>query len=230
MDKSSFFWLGGISSFGLYGALVAILVFALTTPSIKKISIKSEQSAIEVSMEELATQPTPQIEQQAESKPQKIEPKKPEKIIEEAIAPKKIIKDAIKKEEPKKAQPVQQKQIQPTEQPKSAKDLLAGLSIKKNNEVSFSSSNTSGETSEYLSKITKIIKQGWGTSQAEAGIIVTVAMSIETNGAFTFRIKSGGNPAFNERLTGYLKSLQAKGFPQPTDKKPISVEFNFKAK
>ncbi len=230
MDKSSFFWLGGISSFGLYAALVALLVFGLTTSNIKKISIKSEQSTIEVSMEDLPVQPTPQLEKPAEPEPQKIEQKKPEKIIEEAIAPKKIIKDAIKKEEPKKAQPTTPKQTQPAEQQKSAKDIFSSLSIKKNSEVSFSSSNTSGEASEYLSKITKIIKQGWGTSQAEAGIVVIVAMSIEANGAFSFRIKSGGNPAFNERLNAHLKSLQAKGFPPTTDKKPISVEFNFKAK
>lgn len=229
MDKSNFFWIGGISSFGFYAVIIAILAFTLS-PNIKKIAIKGEQSTIEVSMEEIAAQPQPKYEPILEPEPKKVETKKIEKIIEESIAPKKIIKDVIKKEEPKKPQSNPQKQQQPIEQPKSAKDLLSSLSIKKNSEVSFSSSNTSGEANEYLSKITKIIKQGWRTSQSEAGIIVTVAMSIEANGDFTFRIKSGGNPSFNERLAAYLKSLQAKGFPPTADKKPISVEFNFKAK
>ena len=232
MDKNGFFWLGGIGSIGFYTAVVVVLAFTLASDNIKKIAIKSEQSSIEVSMESLTSeQPvsTPEPIVPIEPEPQKIEPKKPEKIIQHAEAPKKIIKEILKKEEPKKPQMVQQKQPQQTEQPKSAKDLLANLSIKKNSEISFTS-NTNGEANEYLSKITKMIKQGWGTSQSEAGIVVIVTMSIEPSGSFTFRIKSGGNQSFNERLNGYLRSLQSKGFPQTTDGKPISVEFNFKAK
>ncbi len=239
MDKNSFFWLGGIGSFSLYAAVVAILLFALTnSQNLKKIAIKSEQSSIEVSMEELeaAAEPTPKDEKKPEPQQERLkqeetrkpEPKKPEKIIEDAISPKKIIKEVVKKEAPKPT-PTQTKST-PTEQPKSAKDLLAALSIKKNSDISFTSFNSSGEVNEYLSNIAKIIKQGWNPAKTDAGIIAVMLVNIEADGSFSFRLKRGGGADFNDRLTAYLRFLQKKGFPPPTDKKSVSVEFNFKAR
>ncbi len=238
MDKNSFFWLGGIGSFVFYAAVIAILIFTLTTSeNLKKIAIKSEQSSIEVSMEELEVAvPAAKIEQKEEPQeakkdiePKKQEPKKIEKIIEDAISPKKIIKEAVKKESPKPTTTTQPQKT-PTEQPKSAKDLLAALSIKKNSDISFTSFNSSGEVNEYLSNIAKMIKQGWNPAKTDAGIIAVVVVNIEADGSFSFRLKRGGNADFNDRLASYLQFLQKKGFPPPTDKKAVSVEFNFKAR
>jgi len=233
MDKNSFFWLGGFGSFAAYGIVVLIIVFTLNdTQKIRKIAVKSEQSAIEVSMEELTqntAEPTIQAETPIEPKIEKKqeEVKKPkEKVVEEAISPKKVIKEAVKKEEKKEVK----KPTPSQEQPKSAKDLLASLSIKKNSDVSFSSFNSSGEVNEYLSNIAKIIKQGWNPSKTDAGLSAVVLVNIEPDGNFIFRIKRGGGGDFNDRLTAYLKTLQVKKFPPTTDKKPISVEFNFKAR
>jgi len=241
MDKSRFFVVGGISSFAVYGAVIALLIFTLTDfQTKKKIAVKSEQTSIEISMEESSqpksepqpvappTPAQPTIEQKYE------EPKKQKETIveEEAISPKKIIKDIFKKE-PKKESAQTETKKQPNvqqEQPKSAKDLLSALSIKKNADVSFSSFNQSGEVNEYLSNIAKIIKQGWNPIKTDAGTIAVVIVNIEADGSFTFRLKRGGSADFNDRLTSYLKSLQAKRFPPPTDKKAVSVEFNFKAR
>jgi len=239
MDKNSYFWLGGLGSFSLYAIVVAILLFTLAnTENLKKIAIKSEQSSIEVSMEELEATPSKPIikteekvlakEEEKKEEPKKIEPKKPEKIIEDALVPKKIIKEAVKKEQPKSTPTTPQKTV--TEQPKSAKDLLAALSIKKNSDISFTSFNSSGEVNEYLSNIAKMIKQGWNPAKSDAGLIVIVAVNIEPDGSFSFRIKRGANIDFNDRLSAYLQLLQKKGFPPPADRKSISVEFNFKAR
>lgn len=230
MDKNSFFWLGGFTSFATYGIVAAIIVFAVNeTINVKKIAIKSEQSAIEVSIEEPTqsiSEPVTQKEEtvvpEIEKKPTEV--KKPkEKIVEE---PKKTIKELFKKTEQKEVK----KTAQPQEQPKSAKDLLASLSIKKNSDVSFVSFNSSGEVNEYLSSIAKIIKQNWAPYKADAGLIATVIVNIEADGSFSFRIKRGANADFNERLTSCLKSLQTRGFSPPVDKKAVSVEFNFKAR
>jgi outer membrane biosynthesis protein TonB len=239
MDKNSFFWLGGIGSFSLYAAVVAILLFALTnSQNLKKIAIKSEQSSIEISMEELEATPSEPVlkteekvvpkETKKPEEPKKVEPKKPEKVIEDAVSPKKIVKEIPKKEQPKAVQNTPQKTV--TQQPKSAKDLLAALSIKKNSDISFTSFNSSGEVNEYLSNIAKIIKQGWNPAKSDAGLIATVVVNIEPDGSFSFRLKRGGGADFNDRLTAYLQFLQKKGFPPPTDKKSVSVEFNFKAR
>ncbi len=239
MDKNSLFWLGGLGSLSLYAAIVAILLFALTSSeNLKKIAIKSEQSSIEVSMEELEatpSQPTVKTETKEVSKEvkkqeevKKPEPKKIEKIMEEAILPKKIIKETPKKEQPKATPDAAQKQV--ANQPKSAKDLLAALSIKKNSDISFTSFNSSGEVNEYLSNIAKIIKQGWNPAKTDAGLIAVVVVNIEPDGSFSFRLKRGGNADFNDRLTAYLQFLQQKGFPPPTDRKSVSVEFNFKVR
>jgi hypothetical protein len=235
MDKKSFFWLGGFGSFAMYGVVVLIIVFTLnSTEEIKKIAVKSEQSSIEISIED-ATQNTPkptvepeiQKEIKVEKKQETVVAKPKEKVPEKAINPTKIIKTAIKKEQKQetKVAPAQPKVPQ-----KSAKDLLASLSIKKNSDVSFTSFNSSGEVNEYLSNIAKIIKQGWNPSTTDIGLSATVLVNIEADGSFGFRIKRGGAGDFNDRLIAYLKVLQAKKFPPTTDRKPISVEFNFKAR
>ncbi len=240
MDKSRFFLAGGISSFAIYGAVIALLVFTLTDfQTTKKIAIKSEQTSIEISMEESAQpksepQPAPPTPIQPIIEKKHEEPKKQKetRVEEDAISPKKIIKDIFKKE-PKKESAQTEPKKQPTawqEQPKSAKDLLSALSIKKNADVSFSSFNQSGEVNEYLSNIAKIIKQGWNPIKTDAGMVAVVIVNIEPDGSFAFRLKRGGSADFNDRLTSYLKSLQAKRFPPPTDKKAVSVEFNFKAR
>lgn len=240
MDKNSFFWLGGIGSFGFYTAVIALLIFTLSTKdNLKKIAIKSEQSSIEVSFEDLSSEALEsaskpvfiQKEKSVEELPKRPEPKKIEKIVEEALSPKKNIKDVTKKESPKQqmVEPIQQKTAS-TQEPKSAKDLLAALSIKKNSDVSFVSFNTSGETNEYLSNIAKIIKQGWSPAKSDVGLIAVVAVNIEADGSFSFRIKRGGGGDFGDRLSAYMAYLQKQGFPPPTDRKPISVEFNFKAR
>lgn len=231
MDKNSFFWLGGFTSFAAYGIVAAIIIFAINdTINVKKIAIKSEQSAIEVSIEELTqniSEPTPkeEVEPVVEKKPAEV--KKPkEKVIEEPKEVKKTIKELFKKTEQKEVK----KTAQPQEQPKSAKDLLASLSIKKNSDVSFVSFNSNGEVNEYLSSIAKIIKQNWAPFKVDAGLSATVIVNIEADGSFSFRIKRGANADFNERLTSCLKSLQTRGFSAPVDKKAVSVEFNFKAR
>jgi outer membrane biosynthesis protein TonB len=231
MDKNSFFWLGGFTSFAAYGIVAAIIIFAINdTINVKKIAIKSEQSAIEVSIEEPTqsiSEPVPQEEVVPEVEKKPIDAKKPkEKVIEEPKETKKTIKELFKKTEQKEVK----KTPLPQEQPKSAKDLLASLSIKKNSDVSFVSFNSSGEVNEYLSSIAKIIKQNWAPYKADAGLIATVVVNIEADGSFSFRIKRGANADFNERLTSCLKSLQTKGFSAPVDKKAVSVEFNFKAR
>jgi len=232
MDKNSFFWLGGFTSFAAYGIVAAIIIFAINDAiNVKKIAIKSEQSAIEVSIEEpmqSISEPVAKKEEtvapEIEKKPTEV--KKPkEKIVEEPKETKKTIKELFKKTEQKEVK----KTPPPQEQPKSAKDLLASLSIKKS-DVSFVSFNSSGEVNEYLSSIAKIIKQNWAPFKADAGLSATVIVNIEADGSFSFRIKRGANADFNERLTSCLKSLQTRGFSPPVDKKAVSVEFNFKAR
>lgn len=241
MDKSRFFVAGGIGSFAIYGAVIALLIFTLTHfQTTKKIAIKSEQTSIEISVEESVT-PNSEPKQPAAPTPtrpivekKQEEPKRQKevKIEEDAISPKKIIKEIFKKE-PKKESAQTETKKQPNvqqEQPKSAKELLSALSIKKNADVSFTSFNQGGEVNEYLSNIAKIIKQGWNPIKTDAGMMAVVIVNIEPDGSFTFKLKHGGSVDFNDRLTSYLKSLQAKRFPPPTDKKAISVEFNFKAR
>ncbi len=252
MDKNSYFWIGGFSSFGLYVFVVAVLIYTLTqSEELRKIAIKSEQSAIEVSMEELEAMVPAQASkntiEKAIIKPKEapveeksIKEKTPPKPAEESISPKKMFEGLIKQETPKKNEPKkpsepekpreQQPEQLPEQKKNSAKDLLAAMAIKKNSEISFTSFNTSGEVNEYLSKIAKMIKQGWTPSKNDVGAVSVLSVSIETDGSFSFRVKKGANAEFNDRLTAYMKFLQQKGFPPPTDKKPISVEFNFKAR
>ncbi|HRF56319.1 MAG TPA: TonB C-terminal domain-containing protein [Campylobacterales bacterium] len=252
MDKNSYFWIGGFSSFGLYALVIAVLVYTLTkSEELRKIAIKSEQSAIEVSMEELEaaalTQTSKKTVEKVVVKPKEtpvtekiVKEKAPTKPVEESISPKKMFEGLIKQEpakknetkkqvEPEKPQEQQAEQI-PEQKKQSAKDLLAAMAIKKNSEISFTSFNTSGEVNEYLSKIAKIIKQGWTPSKNDIGAVSVLSVNIEPDGSFSFRVKKGASAEFNDRLTAYMKFLQQKGFPPPSDKKPISVEFNFKAR
>lgn len=252
MDKNKFFWIGGFSSLGSYAFFLLLLVYTLIdTQEIQKIAIKSENSAIEVSMEELEAsivapaKPTPKPKEEKEQKQtpqkpseQKPQPKPAEKATkEEPLSPKQLFEGLGKKEpKPEEKKPVETKKTQekqaeqiPTQAP-SAKDILSAMALKKNSEVSFASFNTSGETNEYLAKIAKLIKQGWTPSKADVGAAAIIAVSINGDGGFSFRVKNGSSADFNERLSAYLKMLQQKGFAPPPDKKSVAVEFNFKAK
>lgn len=247
MDKNRLFIFGAIGSISIYTALIAFLVFYLTHKEVfKKIALPSEQSAVEVELEEISkpqraekqvlqTQPAPVVTQH-KPEPTKPEPKPTKDAKEEpkeVFDPKKLMSDVVKKEQPKpQKQSTQAQSIQPqtTEaKPKSASELASSLNIKKNSDVTFSSTSK-GATDEYLTMVAKIIKRGWSPLKTDSGLNASIMMSIGTDGAFTFRLKRGANPDFNDRLAEYLKTLQQRGFPPPSDGKSVNVEFNFKAK
>ena len=245
MDKNRLFIFGAVGSFGIYAALVAFLVFYLTHKEVfKKISLPSEQSAVEVELDELSkpqraekqimtSKPTPPVEQKSEQKkPESTPSKEIKEEPKEIFDPKKLMSDVVKKEQkpPQKEQKQQPSQPQVQEpKPKSASELFSSLNIKKNSDVTFSSTSK-GATDEYLTTVAKIIKRGWSPLKTDSGLTATIMMSIGADGSFTFRLKRGANPDFNDRLAEYLKILQQKGFPPPTDAKNINVEFNFKSK
>ncbi len=230
MDKNKFFVIGGVSSFALYGLVLAVLLLSLSNfQKIKKVAIKSEQSAIEVSIEEKTTEetseqiptpPTPPITTPVQ--PQK-EIKQPiQKQQPEALAPTKILKNITKQET--KPQTVQQAQP-PKERLRSANDFVSDLAIKKNNlNISFSAN---GESDEYLQKVAEIIKQKWVLLASDAGNSATIQFTISKNGVFTYRLSKGNNQDFNNRLVEYAKSLQKNALPPPPSGKDVIVEFNF---
>lgn len=233
MDKSHFFWTGGIFAFASYGLIFALLILYLAPDNLKKIAIKSEQSSIEISMED--TEASPQNEPIETKQIEKSEPiEQPKEKAEQDTQPadKKIqTPNTAKQTDTKKTnEHTVQDQKPPPPKPKSAKDLLAALDIKKNSEISFTSFNSSGEVNEYLSNIAKMIKKGWSPTQSDIGAVAVVLVNIKPDGSFDFRIKRGASSDFNGRLEAYLKSVQARGFPKTIDGKAVSVEFNFKAK
>jgi hypothetical protein len=227
MDKNKFFVIGGVSSFALYGFVLAVLLLSLSNfQKIRKVAIKSEQSAIEVSIEEKTTETAEQIPTlpvpPTPAQPQK-EIKQPiQKQQPEALTPTKLTKNIVKQES--KPQIVQQAQP-PKEKLRSANDFLSDLAIKKNNlNISFSGT---GEKDEYLQKVAEIIKQRWVVLASDTGNSATIQFTINKNGTFTYRLSRGNNQDFNNRLVEYAKSLQKNALPPPPSGKEVVVEFNF---
>lgn len=233
MDKNNYFAIGGIGAFGLYAFFVFLVAISLMDFNKKRTeSIRSEQSAIEVSIEDKAqetqktpTQQTPQTQNVIENKQQE-EPKPKQDV--EALEPTKILKTVVKQElkqstqTPKQLQ--KQTQTQPQKQtPTSAASLLSGMSIRENQ------TSRSGVENEYLLKIKKIILQNWNWQQSDHGKGATIELNIKIDGSFTFRLLDTNNKEFSNRAIECLKALQKTGFPPPPDSKAIMGEpLNFK--
>jgi periplasmic protein TonB len=226
MGKNGYFALGGIGAFGLYAFFVFLIAISLMDFHKKRTqSLKSEQSAIEVNIEDM----TPKAEEQAQmlepTEPQITQPIKetklePKKQVE-AIDPLKVMKTAIKQEtksQPKQTQQPTKSATQTQKQPTSAMDLLKGTTIKEN------STARSGIENEYLKKIQQIIEKKWNFTQSDHGKRALIELSINKDGSFTFKLLETNNKEFSNRGIECLKSLQKQGFPPPPNSKAILGE------
>ncbi|MDD3466532.1 MAG: TonB C-terminal domain-containing protein [Campylobacterales bacterium] len=238
MGKNGYFALGGIGALALYAFFIVLVAISLMDFHKKRSeSIKSEQSAIEVNIEDKApeiAQPTPSPQPTPTEQPttqqqtaQVVKTTKPEpKKQADSLEPTKIMKTVIQQETKQQptqtkqtktaVQPQQQKQSQPQVQT-SAANVLSSLSIQQNRV-------RNGEQNEYLMKIKKIILQKWNWQQSDHGKMATIELNINKDGSFTFKLLDNNNRDFSNRAVECLKSLQQTGFPPPPNSKAIMGE------
>jgi len=179
----------------------------------------------------------------SESQPKKTKPKR---VIREKVVKKK--KRVVKKKsssdlfanvkmKKKKKKEVSRKKKSSKKNVENVKSVLS-KSTKRKESVSQhiksslkkQKNSDSGIENEYLSKVQEML-EGWPAQSEYAGENVKVLLYIETNGMFTFKLKTiSGNVDFNRGLSEYLTQLKINGFGYHKGGRTYKIEVEFIAK
>lgn len=148
---------------------------------------------------------------------------KPKDLFASVSTKKEPINKKPEKKKIIKNKDVNQKKARNTPKEKSASELFSeSLKVQKRSD--------SGIENAYLAEIEEKLK-GWPAQSDYAGQKVKVWIKVETDGMFTFKIRSASsNDDFNQALIIYLEQLQKFGFGPHKGNRAYEIDVSFIAK
>ena len=256
MDKSpKLIW--GILAFGIYFAVVGLLIFYFNTRNEKKPVhyVKKDEHRIQVALSapEKAKKPKPKPKPKPKVKPKPKPKPKPKKVVRKKVVKEKIVKKIIKKKDENLTKPK-----------KKALDLFANVKTSKKRDIitvsdkpiktmpknnlikvtdkpvsaserishalKIQKNSDSGVENTYLAKVQSMLED-WPAQSEYAGEKVKVLLFIDPTGSFEFKLKTASNNEdFNRGLIEYLEQLQTIGFGPHRGNRTYKFEAEFIAK
>ncbi len=250
MAKKTYFLLGGVVSFSLYFAILAVIFFKFYEEKIHPKNYSyHKKDFLEITIVERKKEPPKTVlkkevskKEQPKKETKKKEPpkeKKESRDKRERVSLKSLF-STVRTEDYKKVAEEKRvshktkasrlkKQISKENSNKKKKILKLIENLKLSNKTSGKFSKK-GEYNEYIGKIQEIIDLKWQqTPQTLPGNKAEVLIKIDKYGRFSYKIeKLSYNNAFNAKLKEFLESLRYTKFPPYKKGKYIEIKIEFK--